>query len=237
MPDLPTNILSQLVNLPHELRPKQAYLTAVDLADGETPPWATSDDTAIAFQYWPETVQDTRPSEWTPRQIPGGSHPIYQWTSGGERAISFTAIFTTDTDPGEENINLPNAYIDKTQGSIGRRDLDIRSAISWLRYFTYPRYPSGEDLRAQEPPKCQLHLPNSQIGYDGESYVLCVMTQCDVTYEAFFPNGFPRIAEVALSFSEVVQSRSGVRFHSRSRMLPGGGMKAAGALDPLSGNE
>lgn len=252
MPDAPQNILSQLVTNPHEKRLRQAYLTAVDLADDEVLPWSNgSESNAIAFQYWPEGIQDTRASNWTPRNIPGGSHPIYQWTSGGERQVSFTAVFTTDTDPGDvaledSTTNTPlglpgdpyRPFKDNLLSGVqmGTRDLDLRSAVSWLRYFTYPLYGQGEDLRVFEPPKVQLHMPNSRIGYDGADYMLCVMLQCDVTYEAFFPNGFPRIVEVALQFAEVVQQRSGVRFHDRRRMTASIGIGQIEALNPQSGS-
>jgi hypothetical protein len=44
------------------------------------------------------------------------------------------------------------------------------------------------------------------------------MTTCDITYEAWFPNGFPRIIEVQLEFAEVVQYGGRVVFHDRSKM-------------------
>jgi hypothetical protein len=40
-----------------------------------------------------------------------------------------------------------------------------------------------------------------------------------VTYEAFFPNGFPRIVEVQLEFAEVVQQANRVQFHDRKNMI------------------
>jgi hypothetical protein len=36
------------------------------------------------------------------------------------------------------------------------------------------------------------------------------MTQCDITWEQFFPSGLPRIASVQLSFAEVAQSGGSV---------------------------
>jgi hypothetical protein len=234
---VPQNILTQALNVPHETRLAQAIIGAVDLADGESASIPFKNDandptmglagntdpvdTFIALQYWPESLQDSRGSEWNPRNIPGGSHPIYQWTHGGERRISFTAMFTTDTAPSDEEAGSQDPY---ENGSIltginkGVRDLDLRMAISWLRYFTYPKYGTGADLRAYEPPKCVLVFPNTKLGYDGSDYIVCVMTQCDVTYEAWFPNGMPRLCEVSLEFAEVVQFGGRVRFHDRSRM-------------------
>jgi hypothetical protein len=240
MPDLPTNVLSSLIQVPHEARMAQAYLQPVDLAPNETPPWSlTEEGSAIAFQYWPESIQDSKGSEWNPRNIPGGSHPIYQWTHGGERRISFTAVFMTDTAPEErlleftdglfeasftkQNFSSPysvQADVPLNGLELGKRDVDLRSVVSRLRWFTYPTYGSEpNDLRVYEPAKCLLVLPHTRLGYNGEDHVTCVMTQCDVTYEAWFPSGFPRIIEVALEFAEVVQSSQQVRFHDRKSMV------------------
>jgi len=238
MPGIPSNVLSSLIQVPHESRMAQAYLQPVDLAPNETPPWAfTEEGSAIAFQYWPESVQDSKGSEWNPRNIPGGSHPIYQWTHGGERRISFTAVFMTDTAPEEALLTTVDGLFEASQGrkflspynlqddvplnglELGKRDVDLRCVVSWLRWFTYPTYGTGQDLRVYEPPKCLLVLPRTRMGYNGEDHVTCVMTQCDVTYEAWFPSGFPRIIEVALEFAEVVQSSQQVRFHDRKNMV------------------
>lgn len=236
----PQNIITQALNVPHETRLAQAVIGALDLAPDESVPW--QDDNAdplalfqstgiampdtvyktwMALQYWPESLQDTRGAEWNPRMVPGGSHPIYQWTHGGERRITFTSAFTTDTAPPDETSGRDDPYADVSVLSgiqKGTRDMDIRAAVNWLRYFTYPMYGRGSDLRAFEPPKVILVFPSSGMGHDGSDYVVAVMTQCDVTYEAWFPNGVPRIIEVALEFAEVVQYGGRVRFHDRRDM-------------------
>jgi hypothetical protein len=241
VPALPTNILSSLTSLPHAPQLAQAYLQPLDMAPGETPPWnpgGSEGGNAIAFQYWPETVQDSRGSEWNPKPIPGGSHPIYQWTHGGERRISFTAMFSTDTaidhsifeaiasigalpgvvqDPYEMQALNPLSGIEK-----GTRDLDIRAAIAWLRWYTYPYYDEESGWKAIEPAKCLLVMPNMGLGYLGTDHITTVMTQCDVTYEACFEDGFPRLVEIALEFAEVVQEGARVAFHDRRLMSSSG---------------
>jgi hypothetical protein len=191
---------------------------------------------AVAFQYWPESIQDSRSSEWNPKNIPGGSHPIYQWTHGGERRISFTAVFTTDTAPEESILQgqeSGGSSGSSTTGSpyeqmenrgllsgveFGKRDVDLRAVVSWLRWYTYPTYGTGNDIRAYEPAKCLLVLPRTMLGHNGTDYLVSVMTQCDVTYEAWFTTGFPRIIEVALEFAEVIQEGTRVAFHDRRDM-------------------
>ena len=263
MPDLPTNILTSLTNLPQSPKLARAYLQPVDMAPNENPPWnpdGGEGGNAIAFQYWPETIQDSRGSEWSPRNIPGGSHPIYQWTHGGERRISFTAMFTTDTaiddatfeaiaiaqgiaaraltqfpdlnDPYEKQAANPLSGLEK-----GSRDLDLRAAIGWLRWYTYPYYDEESGWKAYEPAKCLLVMPNMGIGYTGEDSILTVMTQCDVTYEACFETGFPRLIEVALEFAEVVQSGARVQFHDRRLMEGAGYAKNISKYLAVGGNE
>jgi len=245
MVGVPQNILTQAVNVSHETRLASVLIGAMDTAPGETVPWAndfgdaptgdlstfdgfeTARNTYLGLQYWPESISDSRGSEWSPRNIPGGSHPIYQWTHGGERRISFTAVFSTDTAPPDETSGRDDPYADISQLAgirKGTRDMDIRAAINWLRYFTYPRYGTGADLRAYEPPKCILVMPNMGMGHDGSDYIVAVMSQCDVTYEACFPNGVPRLCEVSLEFAETVQYGNRVRFHDRANMTVSRGL-------------
>jgi hypothetical protein len=179
--------------------------------------------------------------EWNPRTIPGGSHPVYQWTHSGERRISFVAVFTTDTEPGEEDLRLENPYegfLDipgPLSGlDIGRRDIDIRSAIAWLRWFTYPYY-SDNSIEVFEPAKVLLVLPNTGLGHNGVDHITCVMTACEVTYEAWFTSGFPRIAEVSIELAEVVQGSNGVTFHNRRNMSRAQHMRTFGARRDIPG--
>lgn len=254
MPELPDNILTALTNVPHTPKLAKAYIQPLDMAPDERPPWNSrggEGGDAIAFQYWPETIQDSRGSEWSPKTIPGGSHPIYQWTNGGERRISFTAMFTTDTAPQERFLSdvnegsrpagaiLEAGSLDGSgdpyttqQGvnlnglSLGSRDVDLRAVVSWLRWYTYPYYTEGDGWKAYEPPKCLLVMPNMGLGYLGYDHVTSVLTQCDVTYEACFETGFPRLIEVSLEFAEVVQQGNRVQFHNR-RLMNSGGAYAA----------
>jgi hypothetical protein len=235
VPDIPSNILSQLVSVPHLPELKQVYLAATDTAPGEIVPWEEFGASEIAFQYWPETLTDNRETTWNPRYIPGGSHPIYQWTHGGERRLTFTGIFTTDTEPnlGEGAANPLAVASDASPYNaeagnvgiasglkLGTRDVDLRAVVSWLRYFTYPLYEgqTADDIRVFEPPKVLLVMPNSKLAHNGNDHITAIMTLCEVTYQEWFPNGFPRIIEVALEFAEVVQTNGRVRFHSRGEM-------------------
>ena len=244
MPALPTSIVSSITGLQPLPRLKQVYLWAIDTADDEVVPWANgggaadfaarqsagakggNNATKIALQYWPESLSDNRSSEWNPRNIPGGSHPIYQWTRGGERRLSFTAVFARDHEPDDSKTTNLGGFLKSAASAIGlgpqegdpAREPPIEAAIKWLRYFTYPLYREGS-VRVSEPPKIMLVFPNSGLAHDGSEGLVTVMTGCDVTYEAWFPNGKPRIVEVQLEFAEVVQRDNSVRFHSRGDMI------------------
>jgi len=173
-------------------------------------------------------LQDSKGSEWNPRPIPGGSHPIYQWANGGERSLSFTAVFTTDTAPEESALEdggsdtrdpYSSQSLNPLSGIVlGVRDVDIRSAISWLRWFEYPTYGADGNQQVYPPAKALLVMPNTGLSHDGEDHITVAMTTCDVTYEEWFPTGYPRIVEVALEFRELVQSGDRVQFHDRRNM-------------------
>ncbi len=175
----------------------------------------------LAFQYFPETMQDSKNVNYQQKEIPGASLPLYQWVASGERLISFTAMFTSD-------MNVIEAPESLTAGGGGeRRSLDVRTAILWLRRFQMPRYTTttggvaGPQHRTYAPRKVRLFIPNSGIGLAGggrsaadisDDAINCVMTQCEVTYQAWFPNGLPSIAEVQLAFAEVPQIGGRVYF-------------------------
>lgn len=193
----------------------------------------------VAFQYFPETISDTKSVNYQGRDIPGGSLPIYQWISSGERVISFTAIFTSDVDL----LSDEQGYMQMKQNGLLRRNVDVRTALLWLRRFMLPSYGKEAGLGTpltQAPNKLKLRIPNSGIGMqggaelngpdsdmvypDGNTYVLAdaltaIMTQCDITYEAFFPSGLPRIATVQLAFAQVAQHGGYVSFPRSGALL------------------
>lgn len=182
-----------------------------------------------AFQYWPETVQLSRGDMgWQEKQIPGGSHAILQWTQCGSRRISFTTVFGRDVQDDPTGLLFPSG--------LHPDNVDVGAALAWLNYFCYPLYEQG-DLRVKPPPTLMLVFPGSQMGTPqgknepkgaggrgqnssrGYDEMLCVLSSFDTTYQAWFPNGTVRLAEVSLEFIEVVQWPGGkILFHSRDQM-------------------
>lgn len=209
---------------PGLLSEKRSMATLIELA--------VDSDKAIsaqAFQYFPESISDNKAVNWQTKEIPGGSLPVYQWVASGERTISFTAQFSADIDLAllvtEAGAFAGNAAKERLKSSgQGERNVDIRSAILWLRQYMLPTYDSSKQ-RTIPPAKLKLNLPQSGIGLAGGSNnftsqepdsIVCVMTSCDVTWEKFFPSGNPRLASVSLAFAQIPQYNQVVSFPGRS---------------------
>ena len=145
-------------------------------------------------------------------------------TDGGERVISFPAVFTQEMTPEPKNLGtlLTGGFSLSAKDILGKKEdkstVNIAAAIAWLRQYTYPRYDKNV---AKAPNKVILYLPNSGIvGIQGYvDSIVAVMTQCDVTYEVFHRNGAPRLAVVQLSFTETVQVGPGWKFVGADTMI------------------
>lgn len=208
-----------------------AYLIELDKSTDALAKNKQGQPAYVGFQYFPETLQDSKSINYQQKEIPGGSLPLYQWVASGERLISFTAVFTCDVDYGGGSAALANTIVE-AQAAVAaeealrerlhsagqlRRNPDLRGAVAWLRRYMVPSYDKDYTYA---PNKLRLYLPNSGIGYAGGSdastsapdSIHCVMTQCEVTYEAFFPSGWCRSLTVALSFAQIPQFNGGVYF-------------------------
>lgn len=222
-----TSLASKAASFVSEKK-SQAFLIALN-DKGE--PWSAS-----TFQYFPETFSDTKAVSWQAKEVPGASLPLYQWTGSGERTVSFTAQFSTDVDPLANNqAGVTTAATITTfkerlkYNGVERRNVDVRSAVMWLRQYMLPRYTESQTL---PPRKLILYLPFSGIGLAGgqvsnigsDDKMLCVMTQCEVTWEKFFKTGNAKLASVSLAFAQVPQDGSSVS-------LPQAGPKMLSAVN------
>jgi hypothetical protein len=129
----------------------------------------------LAFQYFPETITDTKAVNYQTKDIPGGSLPLYQWVSSGERIISFTAYFTSDVDLGAQATSGPNGPIDQfntlqSQG-LTNRNVDVRTAFLALRQYMFPTYLTSGTSPGQPltlaPKKLMLMFTGSGLGLFG----------------------------------------------------------------------
>jgi hypothetical protein len=191
--------------------------SSVSLAPLDPKDAPAADMQELRFQYFPETIQDSKRVNYVAKDIPGGSLPIYQWSSSGERILAFTSIFTTDVDLSAVT------GIDKRLKAAGvqGRNVDVRSAVIWLRSFCLPQYGQASQVGTPittAPRKAILSLPGTGIGLAGgeqlvnDDELVVIMTQCDVTWDSFFPSGLPRQATVQLAFAQVAQYQGQVTF-------------------------
>jgi hypothetical protein len=206
-------------------RRSDVYLVELDPKSGQI---RDDVDTARRFQYFPETIADSKAINYAAKDVPGGSLPLYQWVNSGARTISFTAVFTTDVDFVGQASDAAQA-IGNTRERLKGSGLEgdnvyIPGAIAWLRRYMLPTY--SEELtgvgtpEVKAPPVLLLVFPkNMRISRAGGTTVVanadalpCIMQTCDVTYEQFFPSGLPRIATVSLAFAEVAQIGRSVQF-------------------------
>ena len=163
----------------------------------------------MAFQYWPESIQDTIEIGWNFVEIPGASHALAQWGSNGGRTISFEVVLSRLMKPEGDRTMLekildpfqmtkPSSYPDK--------NVNVAAGIRYLRAYCYPLYKQGQThVEAYPPPIAVIYAPNSDWNEKGGDTIYAVMTGCDVTRALAFPDGTPRLATVALTFRQVVQ--------------------------------
>lgn len=223
-------------------------LTPLDDEGNLMPEWS------FVFQYFPEQVSDDKDTNIQTKEVAGGSLPIYQFISGGERTISFNAKFSSDVDHISQaaagsgflfTVTALDNYNRVKDAGLERRNVDARTAVAYLRCFILPRYSSESSGAAETkpPPRLRLFIPGSGIGITGgiseaghgPDAIFCLMTQCNVTFEKFFPSGFPRLVSVDLSFAQVPQLGNRVVFpnsplaHTQTAL-------ASGLANVLQGN-
>ena len=189
----------------------------------------------FVFQFWPQQVQDNYTPNYATKNIPGASHPIFQWTSGNGRDISFTAQFVSElredqgfTSGRTKNKSFLNRIQDSSATSITRASdtlgnafnalllpssrytVNVSAAIAALQQYLYPSYGVNSTGPTHPPSKLILVLPGTNLGRaKGADGVLCILRSASVTQEAFFPTGEIRAASVSLKFSEIIQFSSG----------------------------
>ena len=141
------------------------------------------------FLINPETIEDTKQSNWALHNIPGQSDPVLQWTHGGPRVVSFEALITRDTTyynkPSSTSldqlagqavqaigsiasafagINIPLGFIASklTTKNPQQNNLDISDYLDYYRSLLYPTYNNSKQL-SSSPPLLVLYF-NSSLG-------------------------------------------------------------------------
>lgn len=78
----------------------------------------------IVFTLNPESIEDSKTTDFANIDIPGMSHPRYQYTGGGERGLSFSIFLHSGA--GE----------------------DVPTALKFLRSWLYAEYSEGKLIEA-----------------------------------------------------------------------------------------
>lgn len=182
-----------------------------------------SQNSALFFQYWPGSLSDEHTVSYAEHVIPGGSHPLYQWTGGGGRTLSFEAIFVSElnTQKGSGALSGATAALANAGAGLlpsGPHTVDVSAALSRLRSWMLPEYSKGGRLgETTPPPILTLVFPNTRLA--GTSDLLqVILRSAPITIESWYPNGQIRVATVTLTFNEVVQSPSGGGQSSATRV-------------------
>lgn len=203
-------------------KPARGYIIPLDGFKNDDPVL----DQQRSFQYFPESISDSHATNYQTKVIPGLSHPLYQWTSGGARIISFEAFFTrdrtyTDDEKASINVNVSGGIgVSTTALGISTNDdprnVDIPSAVAWLRSYLLPWYSSdgkgtfsSTPQRPHPPRKMILGMPGVRLNWGvpelPAEMMHVIMIGCDVVYKGFFHDGTPRLVTVSLSFAEIIQ--------------------------------
>lgn len=176
---------------------------------------------AKVLQFWPESLAENKAPNWQNKEIPGSPIPLYQWMSGGERSLSFSAIFSRDMD-GDIG----------TQGgpTEDKYNVDIDAAKAWLYLLSSSSYEKSQDMEvAVAPPILWLSFLGSKIGYNHaapklenyelDSGIYCIMTSLDFETRNWFPSGRPRLMSANLAFSETIQVGKGIYPYGRDLLI------------------
>ena len=78
------------------------------------------------FMFNPNDVDDNKETDWGRSGIPGASHPVVSYGSGGARLINFTLYF--DGDRGRSDLRKNG----------GTAPLSIADELCWYRALVYP---------------------------------------------------------------------------------------------------
>lgn len=148
-----------------------------------------SDNDEGTFLINPESIEDTKTSNWVAHNIPGQSDPILQWTHGGPRTVSFEALITNDTSYYVKNTANPlgalagaaiaavgsiasafaqvNVPVGSLIGMFNKASvtptsrLDISRQLDYYRSLLYPTYSDDFSQLVGSPPLLVLYFGTS----------------------------------------------------------------------------
>lgn len=145
----------------------------------------------LFFQFFPETVSDSKAVNFGEISIIGVPNPIPTILSATPRIVSFEAHFARERwNRGKQLIKWD------------KHNFDVGMSLQVLRSFCYS---FAEKVPFPQP--LMLNLPGTRIGIDksnevaGDS-IFCILKNYSATRKSFFPDGTIRTATVSLEFQE-----------------------------------
>lgn len=202
-------------------------------------------DEVFVFQYWPESVEVSYTVNYAQKSIPGGSHDLQQWTGGSGRDITFSTVFTAEVGTSAVRTLFGATPAVELLPS-ARYTVDVRGAVSYIQSLMLGSYGDGQasgglNNLAKPPKKLWLVLDGTGLGGNKDE-VLVLLRSAPVTYEAWFPDGKPRIVAMSLTFTEIVQrstatkGKSSIQFVGREVFEDDGAFyKYRGTVDRVMG--
>lgn len=169
-----------------------ARIAALSMADQ-----VTVKPTPILFQFFPESITDSRENNVEATTLPGYSLPIPTFSGSSGRSISMVLTFSQERWQGVGSRLAPNHW--------DKYNFDVGLAVQAIRKLAYPIGLSPNSLVdiGITPIPFALSLPNTRIGID-KDFIYCYLRSYSVDYMAFFPDGQPRLAKISLSMEELL---------------------------------
>lgn len=147
----------------------------------------------VPFMFNPNTISDAKGITWASQGIPGVSHPVEQFASGGRRVITFELYL--DGDRGRRYRRVTNA------NRTGKGDsIDVADEIAFYRSLVYPKSQAASNVSDVAPYTVLL-----TFGVMFQS-VPCLVNKADPTITYFKPDLSPLRATISMELIEQVDS-------------------------------
>lgn len=142
----------------------------------------------FTMQFIPDTVTDSKGSNWAQYAIQGRSSPLRGYSSGPARTIRFIAVMFTNP----------------TANGTMKSTAEIKEDVDLLLALPYPDYSSG----IKPPHKCLVTIGDIVTSFR------CVCTDASAEYLGTWPweegPGLPHGVKVTLEFAETTDNPLGV---------------------------
>lgn len=146
------------------------------------------------FMFNPPELSDSKSVNYGTLDVPGGSHPTYQYGSGGARVFTFELYL--DGDRGRSGLRQKGGDgLTLLPDIVG---LSVKQEIAWYRSLLYPTAYSSGSFESVSPRTVLFSLGNYLRS------VPCKVTQADVKITFWTPYMEPVRANVAMTLEEQI---------------------------------